>query len=363
MIDRRQRERQWQQPPNPWIPLDDVADGLYLEDDFSRNEDDIETELFQDGSKQIESDQENQVSWQVAQRGPPARRTTGRFRPARNVGERPLTLQTQIAVENLYRKLPFGSSVRVTREPRAGREIITFEAPPSRNSREERPLSSVPAFISDHNVRAEPLPRNATPVPRFLPQGRALMVFKNPQTGREDFDVEPIQSNKEPLEAEKQNSTIANRGFGSQFPPDPEECRQLENQMQRILFSNKRFPGSNTGDLGLLYRRAEQICGQHGPNDVPPGVDPDRTPWKNHSEEIQGRQVNLARVYKRYYEKLFCPNSEKRIDRNQIHRMQRKEFNPSPEEWLGPNHPNCKGLSELLRNNSNPTLPRFFNDF
>ncbi|HHL2459873.1 TPA: hypothetical protein ACQ30S_004214 [Yersinia enterocolitica] len=80
-------------------------------------------------------------------------------------------------------------------------------------------------------------------------------------------------------------------------------------------------------------------------------------PWKTHAEEIARQQRNLKGKMSEY-DKSGCndhlPNA---FNRRAAERMTDNNFNPRPNEWLGPNHPACNGLGDLIRENATPELP------
>ncbi|WP_414834004.1 hypothetical protein [Afifella sp. YEN Y35] len=145
-----------------------------------------------------------------------------------------------------------------------------------------------------------------------------------------------------------------------------QECRDLEKQMNDEMYANKRGPGGR-GKHGLALRRAEQICGPYGPGEtkmdsvVKGGrhILKESKPWETHATEIRNQQAKLRELRDKY-NKLGCPKlSDSKSNMSSVNRMLDPKFNPTPDEWLGPDHPSCQGLKDLIRNNATPELPEF----
>jgi|GEM_PF-4807404 len=143
------------------------------------------------------------------------------------------------------------------------------------------------------------------------------------------------------------------------------KCRELEKQMNDEMYANKRGPGGG-GKHGLANRHAEQICGQYGPGMTKmeslmrggSRIIRQSVPWDTHAKEIEEMQDRLRKM-KKDYDNLNCgKNPKSNLNKNAVKRMTDDSFNPSPSEWLGPSHPSCQGLGDLMRNNISPELPR-----
>ncbi|WP_157994857.1 hypothetical protein [Paracoccus tegillarcae] len=146
-----------------------------------------------------------------------------------------------------------------------------------------------------------------------------------------------------------------------------ERCQKIADDINRLMYRNKRGPGTQRGTHGLALRRAEQIRGEYGPGQVKMGYKikngvrvPDiKEPWQTHREEIQRQQDQLKKKINEYDSGDCNKHIPDAFNRQEADRMMETSFNPTPEEWLGPYHPLCDGLGEAIRQNSTPKLPRF----
>lgn len=183
----------------------------------------------------------------------------------------------------------------------------------------------------------------------------------------EGYLSENMEAANEEAETEEQARSGAVAAEDEDCSECEPRCRELEQQMKDEMYANKRGPGGR-GKHGLNLRRAEQICGEYGPDmtKMESSVLRDGSrrfrefkPWDTHKNEIQQQQQRL-RDMKEEYEKLGCKKRENRdINYNELERMTADDFNPTDNEWLGPNHPSCSGIQELIRNNRTPELPTF----
>jgi uncharacterized protein YcfJ len=138
-------------------------------------------------------------------------------------------------------------------------------------------------------------------------------------------------------------------------------CDELEKEMKEEMYANKRAPGGR-GKHGLQNRRAEQICGAAGPGQTQMGYDirngqrvlTRKDGWANHSKEIANQQRKLAEKL-REFRRLGC--KPKNVNMKEANRMAESSFNPSPSEWLGPDHPSCHTVREMMRRDVTPELP------
>jgi uncharacterized protein YcfJ len=138
-------------------------------------------------------------------------------------------------------------------------------------------------------------------------------------------------------------------------------CDELEKEMKEEMYANKRGPGGG-GKHGLQNRRAEQICGAAGPGQTQMGyvirngqrILTQKDGWANHSAEIANQQQRLRDKLSEF-RRLGC--KPKNTNLKEAERMADRSFNPSPSEWLGPNHPSCNAVRELMRRDVTPELP------
>jgi hypothetical protein len=138
-------------------------------------------------------------------------------------------------------------------------------------------------------------------------------------------------------------------------------CDELEKEMKDEMYANKRGPGGG-GKHGLQNRRAEQICGAAGPGQTQMGyvirngrrILTQKNGWNTHHGEIATQQERLQLKIDEF-RRLGC--KPKNIDMKEAQRMAGKSFNPSPSEWLGPDHPSCNTVREMMRLDVTPELP------
>lgn len=126
-----------------------------------------------------------------------------------------------------------------------------------------------------------------------------------------------------------------------------DECIELEKKMKDEMYANKRAPGGK-GKHGLNLRRAEQICGANGPG---------TRGWDTHFDEIANQQDRLGELLGEYYKKQCKGHPDQNINLDEAQRMSDDSFNPSPGDWLGPNHPSCAGIKDMIKQNPTPQLP------
>jgi hypothetical protein len=125
-----------------------------------------------------------------------------------------------------------------------------------------------------------------------------------------------------------------------------EECIELERQINRRLYDNKRRPvaGGNPagGMLGQFGRRAEQICGANGPG---------TREWDVHEDILREQAGQLTDLEKKYREKNCYGHPEENINWGDFRWVTNESFIPSPSDWLGPNNAQCQTAADMIRRN------------
>lgn len=84
-----------------------------------------------------------------------------------------------------------------------------------------------------------------------------------------------------------------------------------------------------------------------------------KKPWDTHWGEIDRQQDQLRGKIKEYDDGGCNKHLPNAFNRQTAERMTEPSFNPSPNEWLGPNHPLCNSLAEIIKENTTPELPTF----
>ena len=164
-------------------------------------------------------------------------------------------------------------------------------------------------------------------------------VSEEEQKQRDAATISEIRRLKEQNVAITEDNTRVTSTSANTPPPD---CNQMADEIRKTLYANKRAPGETDTYHGYLNRIVEQMCGRNGPG---------TKTWGGHVEALNDGRNRLMRQYKNYIKKDCGTNGKlTRTEKLTIDKLLDKDHMPQNFQWLGPDHPLCLNVGDVVKN-------------